>query len=229
VIDLDRLPAITRRWWVLGHIVLFPLIRGAKRLRVRGAEHVPRDGPVLIVCNHVSEWDPPTVGWAARPRKSQYMAKIELFQVPVLRRIVYRMGAFPVTRGGADRRAMRMAREVLRGGGVLLMFPEGTRAREGRLRPGFPGAGALGLEAGVTTVPAAIWGSQRRFGPARVVFGPPIDLSDLDDGPRGRRAQAAVDRMMAAIAGLLPAAGGPAQDPPGHLEAAEAPPEPVDG
>jgi 1-acyl-sn-glycerol-3-phosphate acyltransferase len=184
---------------------------------------------VLIVCNHISEWDPPTVGWAARPRKSHYMAKIELFQIFAFRRIVARMGAFPVTRGGADRRAMRIAREILRRGDVLLMFPEGTRSAEGRLRPGFPGAGALGLEPGVTVVPAAIWGSQRRFGPTRVVFGAPIDLSDLGGGPRGRRAQEAVDRMMAGIAALLPLAGGPAQDPPGHLDPAEVPPERVDG
>jgi 1-acyl-sn-glycerol-3-phosphate acyltransferase len=229
VADYYRVPPITRRWWAFGHMVLVPPIIWMKRMRVRGAEHVPETGPVLIVSNHVSQWDPPTLGFAARPRKSRYMAKLELFRIPVYNYVIWRLGAFPVERGGADRRALRLARDLLRRGEVLLMFPEGTRNPEGRLRPGLPGAGSLGLEPGVTVVPAAVWGSQKRFGPIRVVLGPPLDLSDLRDGPRSRRSQAAVERMMAAVAGLLPQAGGPAQRPPGSRDPAEAPPEVVDG
>jgi 1-acyl-sn-glycerol-3-phosphate acyltransferase len=229
VIDLDTVPPITRRWWVAGHIVLYPPIVGVLRLRVRGKEHLPAEGPTLVVCNHVSQLDPPVMGLSALPRKSYYMAKRELFRIPLYRRIIWRMGAFPVTRGGADRGAMRLAREVLRRGDLLLMFPEGTRSREGRLRPGFPGAGSLGLEPGVTVVPAAIWGSQKRLGPIRTIYGPPLDLSDLTEGPRGRRSQLAVERMMAAVAELLPRVGGPAQAPPGSLDPAAAPPEVVDG
>lgn len=219
MIDLDRPPLVTRGWWVAGHVVLVPPIRLVLRLRVTGREHVPAAGPVLIVCNHVSQVDPPVLGVAALPRKTYYMAKIELFRVPLLGRTIRGLGAFPVVRGGADRRAMRLARDILRRGDVVLMFPEGTRNRDGVLRPGFPGAGALGLEPGVTVVPAAIWGSQRPLGPVRVAFGPPLDLGDLEDGPRGRRSQAAVDRMMAAVAAVLPAAGGPAQAPPARARA----------
>ena len=107
------------------------------------------------------------------------------------------------------------------------MFPEGTRNREGRLRPGLPGAGSLGLEPGVTVVPAAVWGSQERFGPIRVVFGPPLDLSDLGDGAQralaGRRgADDGRDRG-------APAAGGRADWSPGQPRATDAPPEVVDG
>jgi 1-acyl-sn-glycerol-3-phosphate acyltransferase len=227
--DFGSVPPITRRWWAFGHAVLVPPIFWMKRMRVRGRQHVPAAGPVLIVCNHVSQFDPPTLGLAARHRKSYYMAKAELFRIPAYNYVIWRLGAFPVERGGADRRALRLARDVLRRGDVLLMFPEGTRRPDGRLRPGLPGAGSLGLEPGVTVVPAAVWGSQKRFGPIRVVFGPPLDLSDLADGPRSRRSQAAVERMMAAIAGLLPQAGGPAQPAPGSRDPAEAPPEVVDG
>ena len=113
-----------------------------------GREHLPPAGPTLVVCNHVSRADPPTLGLATRPRRIYYMAKSELFRIPFYRRAIWRLGAFPVERGGADRRALRLAREVLRRGDVLLMFPEGTRNREGRLRPGLPGAGSLGLEPG---------------------------------------------------------------------------------
>jgi 1-acyl-sn-glycerol-3-phosphate acyltransferase len=228
-LDLDTVPPVTRRWWWFGHAVLFPIFRGGKRLRVRGKEHLPRTGPTLVVCNHVSQADPPVLGLSISPRRTYYMAKEELFRVPGVRRAIWRLGSFPVDRGGADRRAMRLAREVLGRGDLLLMFPEGTRSPEGRLGPGLPGAGSLGLVPGVAVVPAAVWGSQMGLAPIRVVFGPPLDLSDLTDGPRGRRAQAAAERMMAAIAELLPQAGGPAQDPPGSRDPAQAPPEVVDG
>jgi 1-acyl-sn-glycerol-3-phosphate acyltransferase len=228
-IDLDTSPHIPTRWWILGNTVVFIVVRGAKRMRVRGRHNLPRSGPTLLVSNHVSWFDPPSIGLATSPRKSFYMAKRELFDVPVARRIFWRMGAFAVERGGADRRALRMAREVLQRGDVLLMFPEGTRNPEGIMRPGLPGAGSLALEPGVAVVPVAIWGSQRRFGPIRVVYGPRIDLSDLTDGPRSRRALEATERMMAAVAELVPKAGGPAQPSPGVRDPAAAPPEVVDG
>jgi 1-acyl-sn-glycerol-3-phosphate acyltransferase len=214
--DLDRAPLVTPFWWLVGHILLWPPARLLARLRVSGRENLPAEGAVLIVSNHVSQADPPTMGIAALPRRQYYMAKQELFRVPVLGFMIHKLGAFPIDRGGADRRALRIAKEILARGDMLLMFPEGHRHPDGRLHPGLPGAGTLGLEPGVTVVPAAIWGSQKPTGPARVVFGAPLDLSDLAGGPRSRRSQEAVDRMMAAIAELLPLAGGPAQEAPTH-------------
>lgn len=218
MIDLDRAPVITRRWWIAGHILLVAPVRWLLRLSVTGREHVPEAGAVLIVCNHISQVDPPILGVAVLPRKSHYMAKAELFRIPLLRRAVYRMGAFPVERGGADRRALRLARDILARGDVLLMYPEGTRYTDGRLRPGMPGAGSLGLEPGLTVVPAAVWGSHRFLRRVRVAFGPPVDLSDIAPGSRSARSREAVDRMMAAIAALIPEAGGPHTDPPGHVD-----------
>ena len=216
--DLDRAPVVTRFWWVLGHLTLLPIAYVFFRLSVSGREHIPPDGPVLIVCNHISQADPVILGVAAVPRKSYYFAKAELFRVPFLRGYVNRMGAFPVERGGADRRALRLSREVLARGDVLMMFPEGRRFTDGRLRPGLSGAGSLALIPGVTVIPAAIWGSHRLGHKTRVAFGPPVDLSEVNGVARAARSRQAVNRMMAAIAALIPAAGGPATTPPGHID-----------
>ena len=216
--DLDRAPVVTPFWWYLGHLTLLPAVYVGCRLAVEGRENIPAEGPVLVVCNHISQADPVVVGVAAVPRKSYYFAKAELFRVPFLRGYIYRMGAFPVERGGADRRALRLSREVLSRGDMLLMFPEGSRFTDGRLRPGLSGAGSLALDPGVTVIPAAIWGTHRFGRKGRVVFGPPLDLSDVDGASRAARSRQAVDRMMAAIAGMSPAAGGPATTPPGHID-----------
>ncbi len=177
----------------------------------RGVENVPREGATLIVCNHLSSVDPPLVGMAAQPRFMNFMAKAELFRRKLPARIMLGVGAFPVERGAGDRDAIRHSRELLARGEALIMFPEGTRSRTGRLRPFFSGAGMLALEPGVTVIPAAIWGTQRRFGKVRVVFGTPIDLGDVTEGSKSARARAATRQMAEAVAALVPQVGGPPQ------------------
>ena len=200
----DASPAriVPALWWVARGI-LAPLFRVAFRLRVAGVENIPTVGPTLFVANHISMWDPPMIGYALVSRRRVYfMAKSELFRAPVVGWAIRRLGAFPVERGGADRSAIRTAREVLDRGDALLMFPEGTRNTDGQIRPAWPGAGALGLADHVRVVPVAIAGSNRRLGPVRVSVGAPVDLSELPAGPRGERSQMAADQMMAAIGAL---------------------------
>jgi len=183
-------------------------------MRRMGRENLPAHGPTLIICNHLSTKDPPLVGMAAQPRFMHFMAKAELFRHPIGARIMYGVGSFPVERGTGDRDAIRYSRDILARGEGLIMFPEGTRSRSGRLRPFFSGAGMLALEPGVTVIPAAIWGTQSRFGKVRVVFGPPVDLSDLTSGPKSARVREATYRIAQAIADLIPAVGGPPQTVP---------------
>lgn len=214
---MSELPTIGPWWWVVGRAVNWPMAHLGMRLRRMGVEHVQGGGATLIVSNHVSQADPPLVGIAALPRQLFYMAKEELFGVPGLGHFISHLGAFPVNRGGADREAFRTARGILRRGDALLMFPEGTRQKDGRLAAPWPGAGSLALEEGVRVVPAAIWGSQSLLGPpVRVAFGPQLDLSGIDGGSRSERSSRMAEAMIGAIAELLPTVGGPVQTPP-HL------------
>ncbi len=200
--------------WDLGRALLRPFFLIGLRMTRAGAENIPQTGPVLIVCNHLSTLDPPLVGSCTRPRRTYFMAKSELFRFAPVGWVLRKVGAFPVERGGADRDAIRTAREILARGDALVMFPEGTRSLSGNLRPFFPGAGLMALEPGVSIVPAAVWGSQHRFGPVKVVFGEPFMLDDLPAAARGERARLATDRIVAAIAALVPRAGGPPQTMP---------------
>lgn len=182
--------------------------------RVDGREHEPATGPLVVVSNHRSVLDPLVVGSALR-RRVRFMAKEELFRVPVLRWWVAACGAFPVRRGEADRQALRTALKILADGGVLVMFPEGTRAIGRELRPPEPGAALLALRAGAALLPVAITGTDEvlprgahrlRRSPIRVRIGEPIPVPGVDgDGVRAGREEinSLGRRYMAEIAALL--------------------------
>lgn len=128
------------------------------RLHVSGAEHVPERGAAVVVANHKSFLDPVFLVLATR-RTLRYMAKAELFRPP-LGWLLVRVGAFPVRRGEADADALATARAILDGGGVVVVFPEGTRVDE-RDALGSPhhGAGRLARATGAPIVPTAIRGT----------------------------------------------------------------------
>lgn len=201
--------------WLMSRLLVLPLLHAPPlRMRRRGTEHLPRSGPVLIVCNHVSVADPIVLMAAARPRRTAMMAKSELFRMRTLGWYLRRVRAFPVRRGTADFVAIRHAVRLLERGECVVVFPEGKVSRSGVMRRGFPGAGMLGMRPGVVVVPAVTWDTQLFRGPARVVFGPPIDLSDIDVAPRKARNRVATDRIMTVLAAMVAEAGGPVQDPP---------------
>ena len=189
----------------------WPFVRGLYRLRVRGLEHLPEGGFVLAA-NHTSNFDPWPLGIPLLPhRQLRFMAKSELFN-PVLAPILRAGGAFKVRRGEGDVDAMRTAAELARDGEIVVMFPEGTRQKKGlrkkhKARP-HTGAARIALVAGVPLVPAAIMGTDclSRFGPLRVTYGEPIDLSDLQGLDVKAASAEATERLMAKIDELKAAA-----------------------
>ena len=149
------------------------------RLRVEGAENIPKDGPLVIASNHLSLLDPPVIGTAAT-RKVHFMAKQELF-VPILGDLYRILGAFPVRRGGADRAAIKHGIDILQSGQVLAIFPEGTRSKTGKLGKAEPGALMMASKAKATITPCCVIGTdykrQGRIWPKVTVrFGKPIEF-----------------------------------------------------
>ena len=146
------------------------------RMRVFGSENVPKSGPVIIACNHVSNLDPPVLG-SASPRRISYMAKEELFRIPVLGPAIRAVGAYPVDRMGSATAAVKRSVDVLARGQVIGIFPEGGRNITGsnEIRQGVALLASLGK---APVVPARIVGTggAGRFAPFRVFFGPPLRL-----------------------------------------------------
>jgi 1-acyl-sn-glycerol-3-phosphate acyltransferase len=149
------------------------------RWEVKGIENIPSHGGVIIASNHISLWDPPVLG-SATPRPVHFMAKEELFTIPVFSWIIRKLHSFPVRRGSADRTAIRTMINLLECGEIVGIFPEGTRSKTGQLGQPELGVAMVALKTGMTIVPAAIigtnkiWGSDTWFPRIKVMFGKPI-------------------------------------------------------
>ncbi|MCI0406433.1 MAG: (d)CMP kinase [candidate division Zixibacteria bacterium] len=162
------------------------------RLSREGIENIPREGGVIIASNHISWYDPPFVSVSC-PREVHFMAKRELFSIPVLGLVIRNLNAFPVSRGKYDRQALEAAIEVLKKGEALIVFPEGTRSRKkGEFLPPKAGIGVLAREGQVPIVPTYISGSDElpkvffSFGRVRVIFGKPIPKEWVKSLPEGK-------------------------------------------
>ena len=186
---LAREKGVSRPLYAIVRGIVAPLFRLYFRMHVSGAEHIPGDGAAIVAPNHKSFWDSFFIGVCTR-RHVRFMAKTELIQARYGKLLV-RLGAFPVRRGQADEDALETARTILRQGGLLALFPEGTRIRDPD-NLGHPrrGAGRLALETGSPLVPCAITGTEKIFRggfpvPRRVqvTFSEPIKVSELPAGP----------------------------------------------
>jgi 1-acyl-sn-glycerol-3-phosphate acyltransferase len=179
--------------------------------RTRGSDRVPKTGAVIIACNHISNWDPIFVGLACR-REVHFLAKRELFANPLLGAFIRAYNALPVRRGVLDRRALRMAGDLLRRNGMMVMFPEGTRSRNGELGEARPGVGLIAALGGARVVPAHIQGSNAlgtaltRRQPVTVAFGRPMSLED-PEGSAVETYRAFAVKVMNQIRELRPRSG----------------------
>jgi 1-acyl-sn-glycerol-3-phosphate acyltransferase len=165
-------------------VVVGVVLRAVTRAEVKGREHIPRTGGLIVASNHISFWDPPLIG-ALLPREAHYLAKEELFSNPVFGWLIRSVNAIPIRRGMVDLTGMARAVETLRRGEALLMFPEGSRMRDGELHPARPGVGMMAVNSNVPVVPCYIAGSNRprrwftRGVRVRIRFGPAWTWQDL--------------------------------------------------
>lgn len=202
-----------RRLWVTFSIYVVGFYASVlNRFRIVGAEHIPARGGVLLASNHISGYETVFLPWAVIRRHPLQMlwapAKEELFRHPFLSWLFQSWGAFPVKRG-RDVRAGKTLNSLLLTDKVML-FPEGTRSKDGRLGQGNRGVGKVIYEARPQVVPTALSGLNQWSFPglrqeAKVVFGPPIDFSDLFELEDCKETHVKiVTRVMDAIQELLP-------------------------
>jgi 1-acyl-sn-glycerol-3-phosphate acyltransferase len=194
-----------------------PLLRTAtallSRTEVRGLEHVPRQGPLIIAQNHLGPLDPPlTIAFV--PCEVEVLALADLCGVPVTRKILQWYGVIPVHRDRRDGEAMASALHVLDQGGIILIEPEGRMSTTGALERARTGVGYLAMTTGAPVLPVAFTGTERTLADLRafrrprhtMTVGEPLRFpreqpTGLD---RHDRLRQVTDQIMFRIAAMLP-------------------------
>ena len=173
------------------------------RVEYKGLENIPKSGALIVTCNHISLLD--MFLFASRmPRKIHFMAKKELFSIPIINIIIKSLGAYPVNRGHGDRNAGKVTLQLLSEDKAVGIFPEGTRRKKNqkRIRPKV-GAALFALQSGAHILPVGIFGSYRIFSKLKVVYGKPY-IIDFPDGEKATKEdmQKMVDDLMEIIYSL---------------------------
>lgn len=175
------------------------------RGRAYGVRRVPAGGGVLLICNHQSFFDP-VLAALPLPRECSFMARDTLFLQPQFRRLISYLNAFPVRRGTADMAAMREAIRRLREGRAVVVFPEGTRTRDGSIGEFHLGSMLLAKRAGVPIVPVVIvgafesWPRDRKLPrPAKIAihYGEAVTAEQVRAWPEERLAETVRAQMVA--------------------------------
>jgi 1-acyl-sn-glycerol-3-phosphate acyltransferase len=187
------------------------------RWRVFGAENVPLTGGVILASNHASFLDPPLVG-AGLKRDINYLARESLFRFPGIGALLRSWNSVPVDREGGGARGLKKILDRLLAGGGIILFPEGTRTRDGRLQPARSGIGLTVIKSTAPVVPVRVFGTYEAYGrhitiprPRRIAvkYGAPMNFEALRaeaktcDKTRLKQIyQQVADEIMAAIAKL---------------------------
>lgn len=164
-------------YWFANGIVKFYL-KLFRKFTIYGTENIPQEGSLILAGNHTSAFDPPIMGVAFPKRKVRFMAKKELFKPGFINWFLRQLGAFPINRGRADIEAMKTAFGILREGGVLGVFPEGTRQKVGEIGKAQPGAIMIALKAKAPILPCGLSNASGGKKPVIARFGKPIYLDD---------------------------------------------------
>ena len=182
-------PKARLAYQLVSKVLVFPVFRGLLRGRTTGNALVPKQGPLVVVSNHGSHLDPPLLGHALG-RPVAFMAKAELFGIPILGAIIHACGAYPVKRGASDREAIRTATARLDEGWAIGVFLDGTRQIDGRVNEPRPGAALLAARSGAPLLPVAIINSHRALGAGRGwprLVRVQLRIGEPIPAPRGRR------------------------------------------
>jgi 1-acyl-sn-glycerol-3-phosphate acyltransferase len=170
------------------------------RLEAKGIENIPTEGAVILASNHLSNFDPPTVGVKVK-RKVHFMAKEELFKIPVFGSLIRSFGAFPVKRGGVSKDAIKSAITMLKEGHMLGIFPQGSRNNQSGAAK--KGAAMIAVRSGAIIVPVAIIGRYKPFSKITVCYGKPIDLTAIIEESSPDMLNQVTDEIMTHIQKLI--------------------------
>jgi 1-acyl-sn-glycerol-3-phosphate acyltransferase len=202
-----------RGWYRVVRGIIRFLIRLLSRLEVEGLQHLPPKGPYLLAANHLHWLDAPIV-MVAYPYRSYVFAADKWGEHWLLGPLMRSLDAIFVHRGEVDRKALRQAMDLLKGGGVLGMAPEGTRSKTGGLQRGRTGAAYLAVRANVPVVPVVAFGQQNllpslmrlRRARVRVIYSPALQPPPLAPGEKAGAGyvQAFSEEIMLHLAALLP-------------------------
>ena len=154
--------------------IISPLFNTYFRGRIYGVEKVPKSGAAIAVSNHASYFDPPILS-TSMGRPVAFMAKEELFKVPILKSGIRLYGAYPVNRDGSDRAAIRSAIKAIEAGWITGLFLEGTRTKDGRIHDPKLGAALIAAKTQVPLIPVSLWGTEKIF--AGSSFPRPVPLT----------------------------------------------------
>jgi 1-acyl-sn-glycerol-3-phosphate acyltransferase len=197
-------------YWFCYHLIRL-VGRVFFRLRVVHRERLINHGPVILASNHESYLDPPLVG-SVSDRAIFFLARKTLFAGPFFGWLLPKLNVIPVDQEGNDRSALKALIRILKAGEGTLIFPEGERTLDGRLRPALPGLGFVIAKTLAPVVPVRIFGAREalprgsrrvRFYPITVVVGEPIYFTAADLQPPGREFYTRLSqRVMDAIAAL---------------------------
>jgi 1-acyl-sn-glycerol-3-phosphate acyltransferase len=202
-----------RGWYRVLHGIIGFLLRLLSHLEVEGMEHIPPQGPYLLVTNHLHWLDAPMV-MAIFPYRAHVFAADKWGRNWLLGPLFRSLDAIFVERGEVDRKALRKALEVLKGGGVLGLAPEGTRSKTGMLQQGHSGAAFMAFRAGVKLVPVATWGQKEMFPALRrlrrarvhVVFGPSFEPPAVEGKINVAEVHQFTEEIMYRLSAMLPPA-----------------------